>query len=264
MSYRVVTVAVAVVTLLALSAGVRARSAALTVVQGGCAEVFKSQVCTSSTMNGTRLVEVGVLVPLASIENAPAEMPMEWPPVPTAIIELPEAVRQQAGFTRLSVDWNAGGHPPAAFLTPHFDFHYYLIPGSEIAAIDCKREDKPAALPSGYTLPDIPLPPDMAGMMGVSTLVGLCVPTMGMHAVLTTEVARTDAFEGTMVIGYYQGTPIFIEPMISKAMLMKKASFDLPVPNVPGLKGPRPTTFHAEYDTTRRAYRFTLSGFGPA
>jgi hypothetical protein len=49
--------------------------------------------------------------------------------------------------------------------------------------------------------------------------------------------------------------------MISKAMLMKQASFDLPLPNVPGLKGPRPTKFHAEYDGTQRAYRFTLSGF---
>jgi hypothetical protein len=30
---------------------------------------------------------------------------------------------------------------------------------------------------------------------------------------------------------------------------------------VPGLKGPHPTTFHAEYDGTQQVYRFTLSGF---
>ena len=185
---------------------------------------------------------------------------MEWPPVPTASIELPDAVRQQAGLKQFSVDWNAGGHPPVAFMTPHFDFHFYLISREEIAAIDCKSESKPAALPAGYSLPDVPLPPEMAGMIGVPKLVGLCVPKMGMHAVPTTEVERTDAFAGTMVIGYYKGTPIFIEPMISKAMLMKKASFDLPLPNVPGLKGPRPTKFHAEYDAAQRAYRFTLSG----
>lgn len=261
MSYRVITVPVALVTLLALSVGVRARDTALTQVKGACADVFKGQVCTTSTMKGTTLVEVGAVIPLASIENAPADVPMVWPPVPTASIELPDVIRQQAGLRQFTVDWNAGGHPPAAFMTPHFDFHFYLIPRAEIAAIDCKSENKPAALPSGYTLPDIPLPPEMAGMMGVSRLVGLCVPQMGMHAILTTEVARTDAFGGTMVIGYYKGAPIFIEPMISKTMLMKKASFDLPVPSVPGLTGPRPTKFHAEYDAAQQAYRFTLSGF---
>ncbi len=264
MSYRAVTLAFAGIAILALSVAARATDVALTVVQGACADVFRGQVCATSTMKGTTLVEVGAVVPLASIENAPAEMPMEWPPVPTAIIELPAAVRQQAGFTRLSVDWNAGGHPPAAFMTPHFDFHYYLIPPADIAAIDCKVERKPESLPAGYSLPDVPLPPEMVPMMGVPQLVGLCVPKMGMHAVPTAEVERKDAFAGTMVIGYYKGTPIFIEPMISKAMLMKKASFDLPLPSVPGLKGPRPTKFHAEYDATLRAYRFALSGFAPA
>jgi hypothetical protein len=52
--------------------------------------------------------------------------------------------------------------------------------------------------------------------------------------------------------------------MIAKAMLMKKASFDLPIPSVPELKGPRPTKFRADYDAALRAYRFTLSGFVPA
>jgi hypothetical protein len=261
MSYRVIAVPVLLTILLAFSGSVRARDAALTHTQGSCADVFKGRVCTTSTMRGTTLVDVGAVIPLASIENAPAEMPMVWPPVPTASIQLSDAVRQQSGFQQFTVDWNAGGHPPAAFMTPHFDFHFYLIPHAELAAIDCKSESKPTELPAGYALPDIALPPQMAGMMGVSTLVGLCVPQMGMHAVPATEVARTDAFGATMVIGYYKGTPIFIEPMISKATLMKKTSFDLPLPSVPGLKGPRPTTFHAEYDGTQQVYRFTLSGF---
>ena len=34
-------------------------------------------------------------------------------------------------------------------MTPHFDFHFYLISREEIAAIDCKSESKPAALPAG-------------------------------------------------------------------------------------------------------------------
>ncbi len=129
--------------------------------------------------------------------------------------------------------------------------------------MDCKDLSKPAVLPAGYQLPDVPLPPEMAGMMGVPALIGLCVPQMGMHAILATEIERKDAFSGSMVIGYYQGKPIFIEPMLTKAMLLEKRSFDLPMPEVPGMTGPHPTRFRAEYDSTQQAYRFTLSGFTP-
>ena len=46
------------------------------------------------------------------------------------------------------------------------------------------------AVGATFALPDIPLPPDMAKMTGVPTLVGLCVPHMGMHAILATEIER--------------------------------------------------------------------------
>lgn len=75
---------------------------------------------------------------------------------------------------------------------------------------------------------------------------------------------RKDAFNGTMVIGYYKGKPVFIEPMLSKAMLMAKRSFDLPIPDVPGLEGEKPTRFRAEYNAADQSYRFSFSGFSPA
>ena len=78
------------------------------------------------------------------------------------------------------------------------------------------------------------------------------------------SLARRPLLVGGVKIGYYKGKPIFIEPMIAKAMLMKKESFDLPIPDVPGLAGPHPTKFHAEYDAAQQAYRFTLSAFVPA
>ena len=62
----------------------------------------------------------------------------------------------------------------------------------------------------------------------------------------------------TMVIGYYEDTPIFVE-----AMFMKQASFDLPIPAVAGSPGPMPTKFRADYDAAARSYRFVLSGFTP-
>jgi hypothetical protein len=255
------TVLISSILLLALAAGRFPTTAAELELEGGCAIVFGAEVCSWATMDGTTVAEVGATVPLAAIENAPADMPMAWPPVPVARLELPEPARRQSGLTHVALNWEAGGHPPAPFLTPHFDFHFYAIPESEVDAIDCADTSKPAALPAGYGLPDITLPPHMAEMMHVSTLVGLCVPKMGMHAMPRTDLERQDTFEGTMVIGYYKQAPIFVEPMVSKAMLMKRQSFELPTPIVPGKTGPQPTRFRAGYDPATEAYRLTLSGF---
>lgn len=261
MSHRV-PISAAVLLMLGVSAYTGEKP--LVYVKGACAEVFKAQVCTWARTKGKDLVEAGAVVPLASIENAPADQPMVWPPAAAAAIDMPDPVRQQGGFTQLTMYWEAGGHPPAPFMTPHFDFHFYTIAASERAAMDCKDVSKPASLPAAYGLPDVPLPPEMAKMTGVPALIGVCVPQMGMHAMLLTEIERKDAFSGSMVIGYYKGKPIFIEPMLSKQMLMREQSFDLPIPDVPGLTGAHPTKFHAEYDAAQQAYRFTFSAFTPA
>lgn len=261
MSHRVPIVA-AVLLMFAVSAYSGEKS--LVDVKGACADVFKAQVCTWAKTNGKDLVEAGAVVPLATIENAPADQPMVWPPRAAGVIDMPEPVLRQSGLTQLTMYWEAGGHPPAAFMTPHFDFHFYTVGASERAAMDCKDVSKPASLPAAYGLPDIALPPEMARMTGVPALIGVCVPQMGMHALLLTDIERKDAFSGSMVIGYYKGKPIFIEPMLSKEMLMRKQSFDLQIPDVPGLTGAHPTKFHAEYDAAQQVYRFTFSAFTPA
>lgn len=250
--------------LLALAVGACTGEEPLEEVKGTCADVFKAQVCTWAKTKGKRLVEAGAVVPLASIENAPADQPVVWPPAAAAEIDMPELVRQQGGLMQLTMYWEPGGHPPSAFVTPHFDFHFYSVAASERAAIDCKDLSKPASLPAAYGLPDVPLPPEMARMIGVPALIGLCVPQMGMHALPASDIERKDAISGSMVIGYYKGKPIFIEPMISKAMLMRKQSFDLTIPDAPGLAGPHATKFHAKYDDTEQSYRFTFTAFIPA
>jgi hypothetical protein len=230
-------------------------------VKGACADIHNSQVCTWAKMQGETLLEVGATVPVGSIENAPADTTMVWPPVPIATLDIPEAARQKSGLMNLTVFWEPHGHPTPTFLTPHFDFHFNQISAAELNAIDCKDLTKPASIPAGYALPDFDLPPDASKMMGVKTMVGLCVPKMGMHSVPSADVDRKDPFEASMIVGYNIGKPIFFEPMISKALLMQKKSFDLATPTVPGLTGPQPTKFHAEYDAEKQEYRMILSGF---
>ena len=127
--------------------------------------------------------------------------------------------------------------------------------------MDCADLSKPAALASGYSLPDVTLPPPMAAMIGTPMLVGLCVPQMGMHSLPTTELEGTGPFRGTIVIGYYKGKTIFVEPMISQAMLMEKAPFTLAIPSLPGMEGNYPHSFRAEFDAAKNAYRFVFSDF---
>lgn len=229
--------------------------------KGACADIHGSQVCTWATMQGETLLEVGASVPIGSIENAPADTTMVWPPVPVATLDIPEVARQQSGMKNLTVFWEPHGHPTPTFLTPHFDFHFNGISSAELDAIDCKDLTKPASLPAGYALPDFDLPPDMTKMMGVKTMVGLCVPKMGMHAVTAADAERTEPFQGSMIVGYNIGQPIFFEPMISKALLMEKQSFDLPMPAVPGWTGTQASKFRAEYDAQEQEYRLIFSGF---
>jgi hypothetical protein len=188
-------------------------------------------------------------------ENAPAEAPMVWPPVSLAEVPLPDAVKSATGFDNLTLFWEAHGHPPASFFTPHFDFHFNTATLGDLQAIDCADSAKPAALPAGFELPDATIPQ-------LGTLIGLCVPHMGMHALASADVNRTTPFQSAMVVGYYHGQPIFLEPMISQATLLERRGFALEVPDVPGRPATTryPTRFRADYDSTAQVYRFAFSG----
>ncbi|HSM60320.1 MAG TPA: hypothetical protein VK849_05960 [Longimicrobiales bacterium] len=221
-----------------------------------CGTVMGSEVCTWVETSGDAVVELGASIPMALIEGVPADAPMVWPPAALASIALPAGARAALGLSHLTINWEAHGHPPAPFMAPHFDFHVYSVSQEDVHAVDCSDASKPARLPARYELPDIDVP-------GMGTLVGLCVPDMGMHAMPAEDVAATGAFEASMVVGYYQGKPIFFEPMVSQAMLMKKADFTLPMPEVGDLPaGVRyPGHFHAEYDAEGRQYRLIFRGF---
>lgn len=227
-----------------------------TIVQGECRPLNGADVCTWGEMTGGKLTAFGATIPMAAIDSAPDEAPMDWPPKEAANVPLPDAVRSTTGFDHLGINWEPHGHPPGPYLVPHFDFHFYNITSAAVDAIDCADTTKPAEVPAGYQLPDVTIP-------DIGTLAGLCVPKMGMHALPASELNSTTTFEKTMVVGYDHQRPIFIEPMITRATLDKRASFSLDVPRVPGAPATvhYPQTFRAEYDSTAQAYRFVFSGF---
>jgi hypothetical protein len=192
---------------------------------------------------------------MGAIENSPDDAPMTWPPTMAATVPMPADARRATGVDHMTVFWEAHGHPPTPFLTPHFDFHFYVIGDSLRQAITCADSTRPATLPAGYSLPDMDLPE-------IGHLPGVCVPQMGMHALVTTALEDTAVFSGTMVMGFYQGQPIFFEPMIARAKLLERRTFSLPMAT-PVALGPGvhyPTRFEAQYDPTLPGYRFVFSG----
>ncbi|HEX9107260.1 MAG TPA: hypothetical protein VF832_08525, partial [Longimicrobiales bacterium] len=163
--------------------------------------------------------------------------------------------RHATGIQHLTVYWEEHGHPPGPYLTPHFDFHFYIQSPAETAAIDCKDLSKPERLPTGYELPDVAIP-------GMGTLVGLCVPGMGMHAASTAELTSKAPWQGSLIAGYYQKKLIFFEPMLPRTLLQGHKTFPLQVPALEAPANVRvPTQFTGDYDAAAHAYRFVFSGF---
>ncbi|NIP19169.1 MAG: hypothetical protein GWM87_14155 [Xanthomonadales bacterium] len=225
---------------------------------GECKAVFDGEICTWGDSRGDELVAFGATVPMSTVESAPPEGEMVMPPVTLARVRLPESVRNATGVDHLGVNWEVYGHPPTTFMTPHFDFHFYTWTGAEIEAIDCSNLTKPETLPAGYILPDIGIPEMQM------TLVGLCVPEMGMHGVLESEYQNTEFFDGSMIIGYYEQEIIFIEPMVAKAHLMKRQDFALDMPKLEG-RGDgiaTPSDFEATYDADQDAYHLVFNMAG--
>lgn len=226
------------------------------VVQGECRDVFGGDVCTWGTMVGDQVSAFGATVALASIENAPTDVEMVFPPPFVGVVPLPPDVAAATGFDHLGVNWEPHGHPPSLFLTPHFDFHFYTIDPDRVGSIACADLSKPAELPNGYTLPDMDIP-------GLGMLTGLCVPNMGMHAMVEDELDDTEPFDASMILGYYQTGLIVLEPMIAQATLLEAKSFAMDVPAVSHPDAPAmwPTTIEASYDEASRTYRFIFAGF---
>jgi hypothetical protein len=221
--------------------------------QGPCGSMFGAKVCTFYQAKAGQVSEFGMSVPLAAIQEASSNPPMVRPPKPVVSVPFAPAVEKQTGFTFANIYWHAHGHPPGAYMTPHFDFHFYFIPEQRLKDIDCKDASKPQTLPAGYALPDVNVPAH-------GEVVGLCVPAMGMHAIPDADLARTTPWEASLVVGYYAGKPIFIEPMVTRARLLKERKFSLAVPQIEKAPGVRyPTRFRAVYLPKSKTYDLIFS-----
>lgn len=232
----------------------------LVLTEGSCEPVFEGEICSWSKSQGDELVYFGVTVPMSIVESAPLEGEMVFPPITHARVAMTEQVKAVTGMDHLGVNWEVFGHPPVTFMTPHFDFHFYLIPGEEVMAINCEdlTMPDPAIIPEGYVLPD-----EYIEEMDIM-LVGLCVPEMGMHSVNAEHASSMEFFDATMIVGFIYGKTHFIEPMIAKKLLDRREDFTVAMPQV-GDRGEglaNPVKFEGLYDEEIDAFylKFTMAG----
>lgn len=171
--------------------------------------------------------------------------------LPTAnrqhLLALPAEAATATVFDHLSIDWGPAGHVPAGvFDRPHFDMHFYMISQAERATIAAAPDEAPPpvdVLPPGY----------VSGR--------LVVPAMGQHWNDSSDPNTSPgSFSHTMMYGFSKGRMVFLEPMVTHALLLSKQSTSTEIkhPKVFQKRGFYPTRYSIRFDPIGRAHVVTL------
>ncbi len=173
-------------------------------------------------------------------------------------LAFPEVARQATFFDHLRIRFNPDPHALEGVAGgAHFDVHLYGIDAATREAIDCAAEPRPASLPHGYSVAGTAVEPK-----------GSCVPQRGVRSV---NLNALRLFGGpaqptkTLVLGYHAGKLAFVEPVISKALIVDHEMFDLQVPQPDGLGGRAyPKSLQTVYRTSTGEYHLVFTAFHAA
>jgi hypothetical protein len=182
---------------------------------------------------------IGIELSTTALDNLPTAM-TEWTlALPTGVAVPP--------WDHVAIDWNPQGHEPLAIYgVPHFDFHFYTISPAEQMQI--------AGGPDNTPVPDVDVPQDYASQV-------MSVPMMGVHwaDTLSAEFHGTP-FDKTFIYGFYQGKMVFVEPMITRAMLASQPNVTAKVkqPQAFQRSGLYPNDYSVQYDPATKSVRITL------
>ena len=159
-------------------------------------------------------------------------------------------------FDHISFGWNPNGHDPGPIYgLPHFDAHFYLqsMAGQHTITLDDPKGDIfPDAnkLPAGYITPP-------------NTVPERTIPMMGRHWVDPTspEFTPGTAFTHTLIYGTYNGHVTFVEPMLTRAILLPDVSVERPLKQPVAYEVPGkyfPITYAIHYNAISHEYLITL------
>jgi hypothetical protein len=164
---------------------------------------------TDATGVATR---IGVEMTEEAVATLGQDMVFVTVPLPSAALA--------AGYDHVMLDWMPHGHPPGdLFGAPHFDVHFYLTSETERLAIDPadpRYMEKAANRPAPELMPPNFVPPPEVEP----------VPAMGEHWIDKTDpVLAGQPFEAVMIYGAWDGQVTFVEPMVTRDLLVSRRDF---------------------------------------
>jgi hypothetical protein len=185
---------------------------------------------------------VGINLTDKALQNLPEE--------PTHFVLQFPPNKGQYFYKHMLVDWNPGGHePPGVYDLPHFDFHFYTISNEE------RMEIGPPGAPGFDNLPAAQYVP--AAYIRIPG----GVPEMGTHwaDVLSPEF-NGGIFSKTFILGSWDGTFVFYEPMITMDYLLSQPNSVTPVrqPSAYAYDGWYPLDYQVSYTQNPKQYTVAL------
>jgi len=229
------------------SGAVEAASEEPTRVEGKAGKLFGNPATSFAKVNADNIVvAVGVTFALKSFTT---DAPKNHSFQDDLVLDMPAIAKEQTILNHLRANWLENGHSPDPYGEPHFDFHFLRGTRTEVDGILC-RADKtmPAAdkLPSGYGQPE------------------LCVDAMGYHSWPKADTTGGGKFTGSLIMGYWKGNVIFLEPMIPVSTFTKKATFEIPIGKPASAGGATtlyPTRMVASWNAETEEYTFEFNQF---
>lgn len=208
-------------------------------IDGESVAVGNGTARTFVVTTDNRPSQMGIELSSTALDGLPTSM-TEW------TLALPAGIAAPP-WDHVSINWNPQGHEPAAIYgVPHFDFHFYAISPTEQMNI--------AGGPDNTPVPAQDVPQDYASQV-------ISVPMMGVHwaDTLSSEFHGTP-FDKTFIYGFYHGNMVFVEPMITRAMLAAHPDVSAPIKQPSGFQKPGlyPDHYSVRYDPTSQSVRITL------
>jgi hypothetical protein len=191
--------------------------------------------------------ELGIEMTAGSLSGLPEDHDLS-----AFVLPLHQKALQATPFDHIVINWNEHGHPPfEVFGAQHFDFHFYTISVAQQMAI-------PAFTP----MADDIVPAQQYWPAGFIPLPG-GEPQMGKHWLDVLHPVAPGTFTHTMIYGSYNGSFIFVEPMITRAFLQSGADVSVPYGQPAQVQRTGlyyPTVYNIRDDASGKHY-ITLSDF---
>lgn len=225
------------------------------VVWGETAVVDGAMVATWAVVSkrSGAVMAAGATVPISLAQNMPARG--AGPAGAFASLDFPAVVRDTTYFNHLEMHSQQNGHPappgsvnPDRNRVPHFDYHFYGVAEEQVRAIPPGPpvvQVPPDRLPAGYIQP------------------GPSEPQMGRHSAPQWSLADPAPLSTIMIAGFLPDASQmhFLEPMISRDVLLEQQDFtlDVPMPQAFDRDTQYPTSFETVFQGG--AHHFIFSDF---